>query len=51
MTDAGKDGMSECKRMQAIADGLGSLTRILVASIRDEKSMGVDGIWNGCFYI
>ena len=40
MADAGKDGMSERKRMQAIADGMGSPTRILVASIRDEKSMG-----------
>jgi transaldolase len=40
MTDAGKDGMSECKRMQEIANGMGSPTRILVASIRDVKSMG-----------
>jgi len=40
MADAGKDGMSEHKRMQAIVDGMGSPTRILIASIRDEKSMG-----------
>jgi len=26
--------------MQAIVDGMGSPTRILIASIRDEKSMG-----------
>jgi transaldolase len=40
MTDAGKDGMEECKRMQDIVNGLGSSTRIFVASIRDVKSMG-----------
>ena len=39
MTDAGKDGMLECERMQAIVDGLGSKTRILVASIRDVDQM------------
>ena len=40
MTDSGKDGMDECRRMQDIVNGAGSSTRILVASIRDVKSMG-----------
>ncbi len=40
MTDAEKDGMEECRRMQNIANGLGSSTRILVASIRNVLSMG-----------
>ena len=40
MTDAGKDGISECERMQDIANGMNSSTRILVASIRNVKSMG-----------
>ena len=40
MTDAGKDGMAECKRMQDIVNGMGSKTRIFVASIRDTKSLG-----------
>jgi len=40
MMDAGKDGMAECKRMQDIVNGMGSSTRIIVASIRDVKSMG-----------
>ena len=40
MTDSGKDGMEECKRMQNIVNGMGSSTRILVASIRDVTSMG-----------
>lgn len=40
MNDAGKDGIEECKRMQDIVDGMGSSTRIIVASIRDVKSMG-----------
>jgi transaldolase len=39
MTDAGKDGLEECVKMQRIVDGLGSDTRILVASIRDVQSM------------
>ena len=39
MTDAGKDGMFECEQMQAIVDGLGSTTRILVASIRDVDAL------------
>jgi transaldolase len=39
MCDAGKDGMKECMRMQDIVDGVGSDTRILVASIRDVESM------------
>jgi len=34
MDDAGKDGFLECTQMQAITDGIGSETRILVASIR-----------------
>ena len=39
MTDAGKDGMQECATMHESARGLGSHTRILVASIRDASSM------------
>lgn len=39
MTDAGKDGMQECATMHQSARGLGSHTRILVASIRDASSM------------
>eukprot|EP00592_Proboscia_alata_P008614 CAMPEP_0194354832 /NCGR_PEP_ID=MMETSP0174-20130528/2852_1 /TAXON_ID=216777 /ORGANISM="Proboscia alata, Strain PI-D3" /LENGTH=83 /DNA_ID=CAMNT_0039123869 /DNA_START=169 /DNA_END=420 /DNA_ORIENTATION=+ len=38
MTDAGKDGLAECVRMDRIGKGLGSDTRILVASIRDVES-------------
>jgi len=39
MTDAGKDGLDECRQMEYIARGMGSTTRILVASIRDVQSM------------
>ena len=39
MDDAGRDGLAECKRMHDIARGLGSETRIFVASIRDVESM------------
>lgn len=39
MTDNGKDGLEECQRMQSIVDGLGSDTRILVASIRDADTL------------
>jgi len=39
MTDAGKDGLAECIRMQEIVEGLDCETRILVASIRDVDSM------------
>ncbi len=39
MTDGGKDGFSECQMMQRIANGMGSSTRILVASIREAQSM------------
>lgn len=39
MTDAGKDGLLECERMQQIVDGLGSTTRILVASIRETTDL------------
>jgi transaldolase len=39
MTDNGKDGMYECRKMQEIVNGMNSPTRILVASIRDVKSM------------
>ena len=41
MTDAGKDGLEECKRMRDIAEGLNSETRILVASIREAESMAL----------
>ena len=40
MTDNGKDGFKECVRMQNIVDGLGSDTRILVASIREAATLG-----------
>lgn len=39
MTDNGKDGFDQCKRMKKIVDGLGSDTRILVASIRDANTI------------
>ena len=39
MTDNGKDGYDECRKMQGIVDGLGSGTRILVASIRDADTI------------
>eukprot|EP00956_Cyclotella_meneghiniana_P039269 scaffold168466_cov88-Cyclotella_meneghiniana.AAC.1 len=40
MNDNGKDGFKECVRMQNIVDGLGSDTRILVASIREANTIG-----------
>mmetsp|Transcript_27415 Transcript_27415/g.57210 ORF Transcript_27415/g.57210 Transcript_27415/m.57210 type:complete len:284 (-) Transcript_27415:332-1183(-) len=39
MTDNGKDGLEECKTMDKIVKGLGSDTRILVASIRDAETL------------
>ena len=40
MNDNGKNGMEECHRMQQIVDGMNDCqTRVLVASIRDAKSM------------
>lgn len=39
MNDNGKDGMSECQQMQDIVNGLGSDTRILVASIRNAETL------------
>lgn len=39
MDDARSNGMAECRRMQAIARGMNSSTRILVASIRNVESM------------
>ncbi|KAL9183331.1 hypothetical protein ACHAXT_005118 [Thalassiosira profunda] len=39
MADSGKDGLRECIRMQQIVDGLGSDTRILVASLRDADTI------------
>jgi len=39
MTDNDKDGMEECLKMQEIVRGMGSTTRVLVASIRDVDSM------------
>lgn len=39
MTDKNKDGYDECKQMQRIVDGLGSGTRILVASLRDADTI------------
>ena len=39
MTDAGRDGLLECQKMQYVVDGMGSATRIMVASIRDADDM------------
>jgi len=39
ITDNGKDGYDECRQMQNIVDGLGSGTRILVASLRDADTI------------
>lgn len=39
MTDAGKDGSFECLRMNEIARGMNSGTRIFVASIRSTQDM------------
>jgi transaldolase len=39
MSDAGKDGTSECLSMNEIVKGMGSSTRILVASIRDAQTL------------
>ena len=39
ITDNGKDGYDECRKMQNIVDGLGSITRILVASIRSADTI------------
>ena len=47
MTDNGKDGFAECTRMQSIVDGLGSDTRILVASLRDADTL-TDLALEGC---
>ena len=34
MGDAGKDGVEECAQMQEVISGMGSTTRVLVASLR-----------------
>ena len=39
MNDNGRDGFNECVKMQNIVDGLGSDTRILVASLRDADTL------------
>jgi len=39
MNDNGKDGLQECQAMEEIVRGMGSSTRILVASIRSVDSM------------
>ncbi len=39
MSDSGKDGFQQCKQMQTIVDGMGSDTRILVASLRDAETI------------
>jgi transaldolase len=39
MNDNGKDGFDECAKMQGIIDGLGSDTRVLVASLRDAVTL------------
>jgi len=39
MMDAGRDGVDECKKMQAIVNGMESKTRVLVASIRSVNTM------------
>lgn len=39
MTDAGKDGLEEVKSMQKIVEGMGSSTRVLVASLREASQL------------
>lgn len=39
MSDNGKDGLAECKRMKQIVDGLSVKTRILVSGIRDADTL------------
>jgi transaldolase len=39
MDDNGKNGFDECAKMQGIMDGLGSDTRVLVASLRDAGTL------------
>jgi len=39
MMDNGIDGVEECKKMQAIVSGMGSDTRVMVASIRNINAM------------
>jgi len=39
MMDSGKDGVEECKQIQEILSGMGSKSRILVASIRTANMM------------
>jgi transaldolase len=39
MNDNGKDGFDECVKMQSIIDGVGSDTRVLVASLRDADTL------------
>jgi len=39
MTDAGLDGQGECCYMNKIVQGMGSSTRILVASLRDAETL------------
>jgi len=39
MMDSGKDGVEECKQIQEILSGMGSKSKILVASIRNANMM------------
>mmetsp|Transcript_27959 Transcript_27959/g.80793 ORF Transcript_27959/g.80793 Transcript_27959/m.80793 type:complete len:255 (+) Transcript_27959:108-872(+) len=48
MTDAGRDGLLECQKMQAVVDGMGSATRIMVASIRNADDMATLAAAGGC---
>lgn len=52
MTDNGKDGLNQCKKMHKIVEGLGSTTRIFAASIRDAETLAdlaVDGLYTYTF--
>jgi transaldolase len=39
MSSHGKDGVFECAEMQWVIDGLGSSTRVLVASLRSASQL------------
>lgn len=45
--DSGRDGVSECAQMQQLVKGLGSSTRVLVASLRQSSQLSKLAI-QGC---
>ena len=52
MTDNGKDGLEQCKSMHKIVSGLGSDTRIFVASIRNAETisnLAMEGLYTYTF--